>query len=228
MKMFAKFVPFMLVTAMSVFTACGGDSGSNADESVELSNTQTKLKSCDVKKNKNCIEDDRDGATYRTVKIGSQTWIAENANYEANGSHCYRDSASYCDKFGRLYIWTAAKKACPSGWHLPTDADFQTLIEFVGGSPIAAKKLKSTSGWPEDANGTDDYSFSALNAGYWYYNDGPQNNYYRDDEVCFWSSTEDEEQHQLAYLMHWEPDSDFAWVYSGYKREGCSVRCIKD
>ena len=42
MKMFAKFVPFMLVTAMSVFTACGGDSGSNADESVELSNTQTK------------------------------------------------------------------------------------------------------------------------------------------------------------------------------------------
>ena len=193
--------------------------------STDSSGSQTKF--CDVKKDKNCIEDDRDNATYKTVKIGSQTWMAENANFEAYGSRCYRDSASYCEKYGRLYTWAAIKRACPSGWHLPTKAEFETLVEFVGGGSVAAKKLKSTSGWPEGANGTDDYSFSALNAGYLYYDIGPKILRYRDDEVCFWSSTEEEDK-QYAYRMFWEPNSAYAWVSFGDKHEACSVRCIQD
>ena len=107
------------------------------------------------------LTDSRDGQTYRTVKIGNQVWMAENLNYETANSYCYQDSVSNCTKYGRLYTWAAAKAACPSGWHLPTEVEFKELVATVGGSSTAGKMLKSTSGWDDDegesGNGTDAY-----------------------------------------------------------------------
>ena len=79
----------------------------------------------------NTFADPRDGKKYRTVKIGTQTWMAENLNYEAKGSKCYEDNPDNCTKYGRLYNWETAIKACPSGWHLPGNDEWTKLMEFL-------------------------------------------------------------------------------------------------
>ena len=198
------------------------------------------------------LTDSRDGRTYKTVTIGTQTWMAQNLNYETANSYCYSDNVGKCTQYGRLYTWAAAmdsagtwstngkgcgynktcsptypvRGVCPTGWHLPTMAEFETLITAVGGTSTAGTKLKSTSGWNSSDNsvsGTDAYSFSALPAGsrgskWGYYYGG----YYAD----FWSSTEDD--YDYAYHMSLDYNYDNAFLYSYYKYYGFSVRCVKD
>jgi uncharacterized protein (TIGR02145 family) len=97
--------------------------------------------------------DSRDGQTYKVVKIGNQVWMAENLNYETStGSWCYDDDTENCDKYGRLYDWKTARKACPKGWHLPTDAEFRRLISFLGGNKAASIKLKAPTRWDDPSN----------------------------------------------------------------------------
>jgi uncharacterized protein (TIGR02145 family) len=107
--------------------------------------------------------DYRNGRTYQTVLIGGQRWMAENLNYNtgATNSWCYDNDDSNCDVYGRLYTWDAATDACPVGWHLPTNQEWNTLVNYVGGFSTAGTKLK-TSDW----GGTNDYGFSALPGGY--------------------------------------------------------------
>ncbi|MDR0515765.1 MAG: fibrobacter succinogenes major paralogous domain-containing protein [Fibromonadaceae bacterium] len=105
------------------------------------------------------------GKTYKTVKIGNQTWMAENMNYNAAGSVCYENSESNCNKYGRLYNWETAMAVCPSGWHLPSDDEWTTLENFVS-IETAGTKLKAFNGWNDSGNGTDDYGFSALPGGH--------------------------------------------------------------
>ena len=113
--------------------------------------------------------DSRDGKKYKIVKIGTQTWMAENLNYNSSGSKCYNNNSSNCDKYGGLYNWETAKKACPSGWHLPSNKEWQTLVDFTGGDKITGKKLKAKNGWNDykgkSGNGTDEFGFSALPGG---------------------------------------------------------------
>jgi uncharacterized protein (TIGR02145 family) len=114
---------------------------------------------------KGTFTDPRDGKTYKTVTIGKQVWMAENLNYEVSGSKCYDNNSANAQKYGRLYNWETAKRACPSGWHLPSDAEWTTLTDFVGGSSTAGTKLKSANGWNSNGNGTDEFGFSALPGG---------------------------------------------------------------
>jgi uncharacterized protein (TIGR02145 family) len=111
------------------------------------------------------VEKGNDISKYKTVTIGTQTWMAENLDYNVAGSICYKDSSSNCAKYGRLYTWDAARNACPSGWHLPTDAEWTTLTDYIGGASTAGTKLKATYGWNSNGNGTDEYGFSALPGG---------------------------------------------------------------
>ena len=151
------------------------------------------------------LTDSRDGRTYRTVKIGDQVWMAENLNFKTGGSWCPEDKSDACKKYGRLYSWKAALKACPAGWHLPSNREFGALLAFVSGdSTTVAKfrsidgswsdvnsgiKLKTSSGWKDcrwrDGNGTDDFSFSILPAGSLLNQETPNDG----DYTGFWSST---------------------------------------
>ena len=175
----------------------------------------------------NLLTDSRDGQSYRIVTIGSQTWMAQNLNYETANSYCYGNTPSNCTKYGRLYTWAAAKTACPTGWHLPTKAEFETLFTAVGGSSTAGTKLKSTSGWNDyngkNGNGTDDYSFSALPAGLRNYSGDYD---YEGGNADFWSSTEDYSSY--AYNMRLYDIDDIAYLVSHSKYNGFSVRCVKD
>ncbi len=198
---------------------------------------------------KGSLMDSRDGQTYRIVTIGSQTWMAENLNYETANSYCYKNKTSNCTKYGRLYTWAAAmdsagkwssngngcgygktcsptypvRGVCPTGWHLPTKAEFETLFTAVGGGSTAGKMLKSTSGWDGNGNGTDAYSFSALSAGFRNYGGNYGGEGY---DAYFWSSTEDDSDY--AYGMDLYYDGGGAGLFNDYKNNGNSVRCVKD
>lgn len=142
---------------------------------------------------KGTMTDPRDGKKYKTVKFGDQVWMAENLNYEMSSSYCYDDNPDNCKKYGRLYKWAAAQKACPNGWHLPDDKyEFPRLFaglicaerENEDPNCVAPPQeawysydLKSIGDWntngcrggtgtitPKEA--TDKFSFSILPAGY--------------------------------------------------------------
>ncbi len=170
------------------------------------------------------MADDRDGQTYKTVKIGDQWWMAENLNYETDSSFCYKDSAEFCEKYGRLYTWDAVVDVCPTGWHLPSKAEWETLITAVGGQATAGKMLKSTSG----GKGTDAFGFSVLPAGYrvkggGYLYEGAHT-FFRSSTV---SSTEINNGPYCAFL---DFNADYAAGMSSddYNNYGFSVRCLKD
>jgi uncharacterized protein (TIGR02145 family) len=124
--------------------------------------------------------DARDGKLYKTVTIGSQKWMAENLNYETEGSWCYGNNTDNCARYGRLYLWrekmagwtAGSHGVCPSGWRLPTMSDWMTLAKYAGGTGTygdggkAGTKLKSNNGWNDGGNGTNDFGFSALPGGY--------------------------------------------------------------
>ena len=169
------------------------------------------------------MTDSRDGKTYKTVKIGSQTWMAENLNYKVEKSVCNNDVEANCSKYGRLYDWTAAMTSCPVGWHLPSRNEFKVLFETVGGRDIAGKMLKSTSGWENDGNGTDAFGFTALPAG-----QKVGNGFYSDSSIAsFWSSTEEDDRY--AFEMHMGYSGDLGALGSSvYKDYLSSVRCLQD
>lgn len=163
------------------------------------------------------IKDPRDGQIYKTVVIGTQTWMAENLNYKVENSSCYQNADSNCTKFGRLYTWYDAMLACPTGFHLPTKAEFDTLIATVvegGLMDIAGKILKSTSGWLYDGNGIDSYGFSAIPVEH-----GGMN-------ASFWSSTEFEKGRPYILSLNSEiTEADLPAVSYAIS---ISVRCVKD
>ena len=167
--------------------------------------------------------DTRDGKKYKTVKIGSQTWMAENLNYAANGSKCYDNNSGNCAKYGHLYDWNTARSACPSGWHLPSYDEWDMLSNAVGGEKIAGKKLKAKSGWKDNGNGTDDYGFSALPGG-----DGDSDGsfsrvgYYG----CWWSASKGHSDRASRLNMNWS--GDHAYWLNSLKSDLFSVRCVQD
>ena len=202
------------------------------------------------------------GETYKTVVIGTQTWFQRNLNYAVAGSKCgyvyilTDENTANCKQYGRLYDWATAmalpancnsntcvsqisakhKGICPSGWHIPSDAEWTLLTDFVGGSSTAGKYLKATSGWNEDGNGEDKYGFAALPGGvgmsdsYDFLNESYYGGWWSASELNGISDNFDDPQIDAinAYFRGMGYDSERIGEGAYYKSYFYSVRCIKD
>jgi uncharacterized protein (TIGR02145 family) len=205
-----------IVLSVAALVVCGGGDGGNSKAEGGSSKAAGSGKG-------GSFTDPRDKQEYRTVKIGNQVWMAQNLNFEIENSWCYGDFKSDCEKYGRLYSWEAAKRACPNGWHLPSREEWNSMVDAAGGSS-AGKNLKSKTGW----NGTDEFGFSALPGGNRYH-DGSFNHV--GDLGRWWSATEYGSGSAYAYgrLMYsgdvYEGEDD---SYKSYKGNGFSVRCAQD
>jgi len=187
------------------------------------------------------------GETYKTVVIGTQTWFQRNLNYAVDGSMCYDDDPANCAIYGRLYNWLTAmnlpascvssscasqintkhRGICPSGWHIPSYAEWKQLDDYIENENdcwgCAGKFLKSKSGWDNNGGGNDAYGFSALPGG---------SSDDRFDDVgntgSWWSATEAKSS-SYADFISMGYDSDILWLsLSYYKSNFYSVRCLKD
>ena len=169
----------------------------------------------------NVLLDERDYSLYKTVTIGNQCWMAGNLRYDIEDSWLNPNNPSI--EYGRLYKWDAAMKAAPKGWHLPTDKEWTTLEDSIGGSAIGTK-MKSTTGWNNSGNGTNALGFNVFPAGSSSH-----------EGVCFYS---------LGFNAYFWFSAEFsgavAWVRNlnygntgvdmdyGLKTYGYSCRCVKN
>ena len=217
------------VSSSSVIPASSGNlpsSSSSTEGRGSSSSSVTLATPCKTETEDNCeygtLADSRDGQTYKTVKIGSQVWMAENLNYENGNSMCYSDGSTKCGKSGRIYTWDAAKEVCPSGWHLPDTTEWVALFSAVGTRGMAGRNLKSTTGWADNGNGVDAYGFSVLPIAFWDVSEFIA----RDEFALFWSSTEVDAD--KAELQHFYMSYDAVIHGSFSKKMALSVRCVKD
>jgi len=163
--------------------------------------------------------DIRDGKSYNCVVIDTKFWMAENLNFEVNGSKCYYDSPEYCVTYGRLYDWTTAMSLpstcgsipctnqiksnhqgiCPSGWHIPKEEEF---------NEIKTKKLGAKDG------------FAALLGGKW------SNNFTEMSQSGYWWSASETSSTEVNFLSFDKLEK--VSITNGLKTNMFSVRCVKD
>ena len=222
----------------------------SADKEESSSSSVVLAVPCKTETEDNCeydsLTDERDGQTYKTVKIGSQWWMAENLNYDDSTvtpslsarSWCRDEVDKGCEVAGRLYTWAAAMDSvktgcgygvncsptlpvqgiCPRGWHLPDSTEWETLFIVVGNRNSAGTALKTQSGWL-DNNGTDAFGFSALPVGH-----GGEERY--GNSTMFWTATEGATGG--AYYMSLNRIYESAGLGGISKEQAFSVRCVKD
>lgn len=191
----------------------------------------------------NTFTDDRDGHVYRTVKIGNQIWMAENMAIKLDDSYSPNGDYKNIQKYGRLYTWRSAQKACPPGWHLPTIADFESLLKASGSNDnkvmpnpaFLALVAKDDLVWDHDYKNqvTNSIGFSALPAGYYYAGDYDYDDscfygggYYRFGQGAYFWTGENYGSRFCNYYLGLGNGN--AYVDEDDEASGHSVRCIKD
>ena len=193
---------------------------------------------------------DIDGNVYQTIKVGGLIWTKENLKtiryndgtqipYINNSStwsslaspgYCYynNDPGTYKDTYGSLYNWYAVKtgKLCPAGWHVPSDKDWQVLIDSLGGDTYASGKLKETGTlhWNSPNSGATNSSyFTALPGGYRGYNGSY---YYIGNLSYFWSTSPEIDYNALSIALRYNNVNVIKTIEP--KKEGYSIRCVKN
>jgi len=190
-----------------------------------------------------------EGQTYQMVIIGTQTWMAENLNYNpgTGNSACYDNGPNNCNTYGRLYDWSTAmdlsptcnenscssqiqakhRGICPSGWHIPSNDDWDILMNYVG-YETAGKHLKSRNGWEpySGIENLDTYGFSALPGG----SGGWDGSFHGVGLISYWWSASERENssHYVYYrIIHY--DSDYVIRSNNSKFSSLHyVRCVRD
>jgi uncharacterized protein (TIGR02145 family) len=191
----------------------------------------------------------RDGQKYRVVTIGGKMWMAENLNYRtSNASWCYDNNNVNCIKYGRLYSWNSAMTACPSGWHLPSRQEWDSLAQVVGGKfrsdntedgvvwDGAAERLKARSDWNFNhidninGGGTDNYGFSALPGGSYSYDTHciGGNCFNAIGDIGHWWTATGTESGVYGWRMYFDFNGMVVCRHDIDNGDGYSVRCVAD
>jgi uncharacterized protein (TIGR02145 family) len=185
--------------------------------------------------NENCVcegtlqetfSDPRDGTVYPLVDIGPQKWMAKNMNYDVPDSRCYNDDPANCVVYGRLYNFSMAQSVCPDGFHLPSKAEWESLISQLGGILNAGGKLKETGfeHWNSpNAAATNESGFTALGAG-WKTSSG--NYELLKSQTNFWSTTQPSAGNGNTMVL--SASTGYASMVSSSATIVLSVRCLKD
>lgn len=191
---------------------------------------------------------DIDGNVYNVVKIGNQCWMKENLkttrykdgtaiptglsntawqNTTSGAYAIYNNNAANNTTYGKLYNWYAVNtgKLAPAGWHVPTDAEWTTLINFLGGETVAGNKMKATILWAPFSGiaNTNSSGFTGLPAGV-RSNNGTFN--FIGTTGLFWSSSENGTSN--AWYRYLNSNNSNASSYANGKQYGFSVRCVRD
>jgi uncharacterized protein (TIGR02145 family) len=193
--------------------------------------------------------DTRDGTVYKTITIGNQTWMAENLRYlptvsgpatgsltePANYVYGYNGSDVAEAKatenyrtYGVLYNKKAAETSCPAGWHLPTDAEWKQLSDYLGGDNLASGKLRAegTSSWADpNTDATNKSGFTALPGGYRSY-DGAFGEL--NTSAYWWTATTDDSDPTFSFSRSVVNYINYFYRFTNKNQFGFSVRCVKD
>ncbi len=180
--------------------------------------------------------DPRDSLIYPYVEIGSQVWMIKNLSFAAdNGCYAYKNEEKYVKDYGRLYTYDAAVKACPVGWHLPTDKEWKDLEIYSGmdihaadslgwrRSGAVALALKNSSGWWSGGNGSNTTKFTALPGGI--RTEAGRFEVFG-DVATYWTVNYTSETHAWGRAMVYYETGVYRWKYN--KLEAYSVRCLRD
>ena len=178
--------------------------------------------------------DERDGNVYSfvvyTINLsdGSEstmTWMSENLKYNIEKSRCYDNSETNCDQYGRQYMYLEAIKACPRGWHLPSDDEWYSLANIYDGVSSAGQHLKSKSPLWNKGIGTNKSLFNAIP------NQPLKKHKFKNmpqpqPTAVFWSST----SKNSDYAWDWKLVSSWDQIqrWEGSKKEYNCVRCVKN
>ena len=191
------------------------------------------------------LTDKRDGRSYKTVVIGNQVWMAENLNYDSGDDLSYCFFANDCERYGRYYEWSAAvdsintgygsteatcpttspiKGVCPDGWHIPSRAEWDTLLYNVGGYESAGINLRSTESWSIPhydgyIAGLDLYGFSILLVPYL-----SSSGVAGFDESAFWAINDE----YCANSFKFNRTDSSCVRFLGGSRYANSIRCLRD
>lgn len=175
------------------------------------------------------MTDPRDGQTYQTIDFEnallgtSMTWMAENLNYRLEGSFAYDSVQKFRNGVGLLYIWEAANKACPTGWHLPSDQEWDLLINQFGGRKQASEYLKKDRGWNYGGFGTKSNGFNALPGGF----RNPQGYFANIGEYGYWWSSTKAAM-GTVWMREMFHGNSKVLRDADYKDSAFSCRCVKD
>lgn len=187
--------------------------------------------------------DSRDGVVYKTVTVNARIWMAENLRYNSEGSMLNPENPT--KDYGRIYTIPSLKNACPSGWRLPSDSEWDEL-EMAHGMPSSfldkggwrgehAVNLKASTDWKKGEAGRDSLGFRVLPAGYYFSGDmgGEKGIQGLGHSAAFWSSTRVElvsgDRVSMARFMFGEREFVNKWEdTNGDSGAGLSCRCVKE
>jgi uncharacterized protein (TIGR02145 family) len=168
------------------------------------------------------LRDQRDGSLYKTITVGGVTWMAENLRFKAlGGSYYFDNSPANLEKYGLLYDWKTALKACPPGWRLPTGAEYQALMSTNEEGGAWKAKPSDPNSFGIQLGGMQDHegNFTEL-----------------DEAAYFWTSTEYDRENAeyFSYMLVTDKPvldvsrkEDMADIHGAEKTNKYSVRCVK-